>query len=152
MPTLIIHDSLYGNTARVAIFLGQQITGAVVKNINEAQLEDVAAARLVIIGTPTHGGRASQPLQAFLATLPVSIWQERRVAVFSTGLPATYKNIFLRLVIRLIGYAATPTLAALVKRGAVPAAPPINLLVETKQGPLLPGELERLNAWLVALK
>lgn len=152
MHTLIIYDSLYGNTAQAAVFLGRQIAGAVVKSIKETQLEDVAAARLVIIGTPTHGGRASQPLQAFLATLPVSIWQERRVAVFSTGMPATNKNIFLRLIIRLIGYAATPTLSALVKKGAVPAAAPINLLVQGKEGPLLTGELERFNVWSASLK
>lgn len=153
MKTLIIYGSVFGNTAQAANFLADTLgTEVVIKPLAETVATDISVAERIIVATPTHAGRASQPWQNFLKFLPGDIWQGKRVAVFSTGLPPQGQNFFLKILLRILGYAAAPTLALLLKKGALLAGEPLNLMVASKQGPLLPGELERLSAWALKLK
>lgn len=153
MKTLIIYGSVFGNTAQAANFLADTLgTEVVIKPLAETVAADISVAERIIVATPTHAGRASQPWQNFLKFLPGDIWQGKRVAVFSTGLPPQGQNFFLKILLRILGYAAAPTLALLLKKGALLAGEPLNLMVASKQGPLLPGELERLSAWALKLK
>ena len=153
MKTLIIYGSVFGNTAQAANFLADTLgSETLIKPLAETVAADISAAERVIVATPTHAGRASQPWQNFLKFLPGDIWQGKRVAVFSTGLPVQGQNFFLKILLKVLGYAATPTLALLLKKGALMAGEPLDLMVATKQGPLLPGELERLSVWALKLK
>ncbi len=153
MKTLIIYDSVFGNTAQAANFLADTLGSDVLaKPLAETVAADISAVERVVVATPTHAGRASQPWQNFLKFLPADIWRSKRVAVFSTGLPAQDKNFFLKILLKILGYAATPTLALLLKKGALLAGEPLDLMVAAKQGPLLPGELDRLSAWALKLK
>jgi len=76
----------------------------------------------------------------------------KRAAVFSTGINSQGKNMALRLLLKILGYAAAPTLALLLKKGALIAGEPLDLIVKGKQGPLLDGELDRAITWAKNLK
>ncbi|PKM87791.1 hypothetical protein CVU83_02550 [Candidatus Falkowbacteria bacterium HGW-Falkowbacteria-2] len=153
MKTAIIYDSVYGNTGKIAEEIARVIgEEAKLIHISQAHKEDIENAELVVLGTPTHGGRASEAVQAFMKELPSDIWSSKKVAVFSTGMPANSVNFFLRFVIKIIGYASTPTLSVIVKQGGVAAGAPADFMVKDKQGPLLEGEIEKAGKWAESLK
>lgn len=153
MKTVIIYDSVYGNTGKIAEEVAR-VRGQEAKliHITDARKEDIEEFELIIIGTPTHGGRATAAVQAFLKKIPSGAWEGKKVAVFSTGMPAGSVNFLLKLVIKLLGYAASPTLAGILKNGAFRAAEPVDFMVKEKQGPLLEGELQRAGQWAESIK
>ena len=148
MKTVIIYDSVYGNTGAIAEAIAAALgSEASLIQVAKATVEDIASADLVIIGTPTHAGRVSEAVKNFLTQVPAEVYFDKHIAVFSTGIPSEGMNFFLRLIIKTLGYAAVPTMAVLAKKRAIVAGEPINLLVKGKEGPLLPGEIERAVAW-----
>lgn len=153
MKTLIIYDSVYGNTATLAQAAALALEGEkIVRMVSEARTDNLADIDCLIIATPTHAGRASATIQAFIRSLPEGALVNKRAAVFSTGIKAQGKNIALRLLLKILGYAATPTLTLLLKKGALIAGEPLDLMVKGKQGPLLEGELEKVITWAKNLK
>lgn len=153
MKTVIIYDSVYGNTGKIAEEVART-RGQEAKLIHIAAVrkEDIEESELIIIGTPTHGGRATAAVQTFIKSIPTDIWLNKKVAVFSTGMPASSVNFFVKLVIKILGYAASPALAGILKNGALHAAPPADFMVKDKQGPLLEGELARARKWAEGIK
>jgi len=67
MKALIVYDSVYGNTEKIARSIGSAITGDVkvlrAAEVNPSELESVD---LLIVGSPTHGGRQTPAIQDFL--------------------------------------------------------------------------------------
>ena len=61
MKALVVYDSLYGNTKAVAQAVGDAMPGEVpVLGPGETSASQMAAVDLLIIGTPTHGGRPTE--------------------------------------------------------------------------------------------
>lgn len=147
MNSLIIYDSLYGNTEKIAQAIGGVIK-AEVKSVNEASNNDFKGLDLLIIGSPTHGGRAKPSMQLFLDQIPEDALENVKVAVFDTRFLEKDVNFALRLLIKTIGYAA-PKIAGLLKnRGGELVAQPEGFIVVKKEGPLKEGELERAKTWI----
>jgi flavodoxin len=150
MKTLVVYDSLYGNTERIA----QAIAGSIVPTdgvellrVGEANPAALAAADLLIVGAPTHGGRPSPTMQTFLSKIPANALNRVGVTAFDTRVSAAGKGIGLRILIGILGYAARRIAASLQRKGGKLAAPPEGFIVEGKEGPLKSGELERAAAW-----
>jgi flavodoxin len=64
MRSLVIYESMYGNTHRIAELIGEGLNEAgpaTVVPIDEATLEMVEAADLVVVGGPTHVHGMSRP-------------------------------------------------------------------------------------------
>ena len=64
MKTLVVYDSLYGNTAKVAAAIaaaiGDALPGEVpVLPVGEAKAGDMESVDLLVIGSPTHGAAAT---------------------------------------------------------------------------------------------
>ena len=56
MKILVVYDSVYGNTERIARTIGAALPGEVpVLGIGEADPSELTSADLLIIGSPTHG-------------------------------------------------------------------------------------------------
>ena len=139
MNTLVVYDSVHGNTEKIARAIGGAIAGEVqVLHANEADASGLAAFDLVILGAPTHGGRPSPAMQEFLGKVPATAWQGKRVAAFDTRVPARWVKVF--------GFAAPRMARRLKKAGAVVAGEE-GFFVEGTEGPLLEGEEERAAAW-----
>lgn len=140
MSILVVYDSLHGNTENIArAVAGVLGADAQVVRAGQADPAAVAAADLVVLGAPTHGGRPSQAMQDFLARVPEGAWRGKRVAVFDTRVPAKWVRIF--------GFAAPRMARRVQKLGATLAAPPEGFFVGATEGPLLVGEEERAAAW-----
>ena len=143
MKTLVVYDSLYGNTAQVAKAIGAAVAGeSQVLRVAQANPSELGSFDLVVVGAPTQGGRATEAMQAFLARVPAL--EGARVAVFDTRLRAKWVKVF--------GYAAGKIAERMESLGATLVTEPEGFIVESKKGPLAGGELERAGAWAKDLR
>ncbi len=148
MKILIVYDSLYGNTEKIAhsiaeAFSAQQARLMSVKDVVSADLIDVD---LLIAGSPTHGARPSQGMKDFLNLIPGGSLKNMQAAAFDTGIPVDAKKGFVRLFIRFFGYASKHIASALKKNAAAILAAETFFVLD-KEGPLKEGETERSKQW-----
>lgn len=153
MKILILFDSLYGNTEKIAraVTRGFGTRPVAIKSINEAEQAELSSYDLVVFGSPVHGGRATEGMNNLLQRLSSSELKGRRIAVFDTRIPADTAGRFLRFVMRTLGYAAPRMAKQLQSKGAVLAGSPEGFFVEGKEGPLRKGEEERAGVWAKTL-
>jgi flavodoxin len=153
MKTFVIYDSLYGNTEKIA----QAIAGAIgpandvqLLRASEASPATLAAVDLLVVGAPTHGGRPSPGMQAFLNQIPANALNRVGVTAFDTRVEG--KGIGLRILMSLLGFAAGRIASTLQRKGGKLASPPEGFTVEGKEGPLKSGELERAAEWAKSIQ
>ncbi len=140
MNALVVYDSAYGNTEQIAGAIAGGMGGpeeVKALRVGQARPADVRPGDLLVLGSPTQGGRATQAMQAFVAGLPALAGV--RVATFDTRFAGRWVRIF--------GFAAPRLARALEGKGAGLVAPPEGFIVKGKEGPLAAGELERAAAW-----
>lgn len=148
MKTLIVYDSVYGNTEKIAESIGGAIDGDVeVLRAGEINPSGLQSIDLLIVGSPTQGFRPTKPVQVFIDSIPVGIIRGIGFAAFDTRIPADEVGKGLRLLIKMGGYAAPRITQALKKNGGNPVVPPEGFFVKGKEGPLKEGELERAADW-----
>ena len=148
MKTFVIFDSVYGNTKAIAEAVGEGINGDVkVLNVNYADISDLKNINLLIVGSPTHGGRPSTATKTFLESIPKNVLKNIHVAAFDTGISPEGKGLFIRTIINFFNYTAKPISSSLEKKGGIVVAEPEGFIVEGKEGPLKAGELDRATRW-----
>lgn len=151
MKTLVVYDSIHGNTEKVAQTIGDALSslGEVhTVHVGEVQPEHLAGVRLLVAGAPTHGGMASPTMKAWLKDLAPNSLAGARVAAFDTRVAVEDINSRVAAVfVRLFGYAARRIAASLTKRGGTLILPAEGFYVKDTEGPLKDGELERAAAW-----
>ena len=143
MKTLVTYDSVYGNTEKIARAIGDAIDGEVkVVRPGDVNLSAWKMPDLLIIGSPTLGGRPTQAIQDFLAAIPESILKGINIATFDTRLRTKLVGVF--------GYAAARIANSLVTRGGVLIVSPEGFFVKGRGGPLKEDEPERAGRWAKA--
>ena len=144
MKTLVVYDSLYGNTKAVAQAVGDALPGEVeVLYVKEANASGVSAYDLLVAGAPTHGAKPSPDMQAFLDRIGARALDGVKVAAFDTRMTVKLITIF--------GTAAPKIAKALAEKGGTQVGKPIGLYVKGGEGPLKDGEVERAAAWAKGL-
>jgi flavodoxin len=156
MLTLIVYDSTYGNTKRVA----QAIAGGVAASGTVRVLSAVEATAqlperpdLLLVGGPTQRHRLSPALRAFLDALP-------RGSL--SGVPAATFDTRYRMSALLTGSAANDAKGRLRKAGCRLVALPESFFMERDLPPkgekrrhelegLEAGEVERAQKWGLAV-
>src|SRR5579859_728548 len=152
MKALVIYDSMYGNTEKIAQAIANGLTGEVkVVPVGTMNASEVRSFDLLIVGSPVHGGRATPAIDAFLKQLPAHSLEGKSVAAFDTRFEAKEQGVGLRLLMSVIRYAAERIARELVKKGGTLAAEPEGFIVEQKEGPLKEGERERASQWAKAM-
>ena len=146
MQCLVVYDTAYGNTAKVA----QAIAGALgTKAVELATVDAPMRGQydLLIVGSPTQGGRPTKAMTDWLARLEPGALANTKIAAFDTRLAISDVNVGLRLLMGVIGYAAPRIEMALVAKGGVTVAEAEGFIVGGKNGPLRAGETERAALW-----
>ena len=145
MKALIVYDSVEGNTEKIARAMAEALAPSEVKILRpgEASSLDLKSFDLLAVGSPTMGGRPTQPMQAFLAGIPQDALKDKDVIAFDTRLKAAWVKIF--------GNAAQRIAVTLKDRGGKLMAPPEGFIVTGSKGPLKEGETERAAGWVKAL-
>lgn len=141
MRALVVYDSVYGNTEKIAEAIGGAITGGEVRvlrggEVGPPELENIS---LLVVGAPTQGGRATPAIRDFLDRVSKAEINGLDAAAFDTRVVSRVANIF--------GYAAGRIASSLKKKGANLVAEPEGFFVDGTKGPLTEGELERAAAW-----
>lgn len=150
MKSLLVYDSQFGNTKEIAKAIAKAFTSpnkVKVLGANAVQLEDLKAIDLLIVGSPTQGGRPKQSLQIFLNRIPANALKNVGVASFDTRFSLKDQNFVLRLLLKTIGYAAPRIAESLKSKGGKLLAPPEGFILKGKEGPLAAGELEKAKTW-----
>jgi len=141
MKALVVYESAYGNTEKIAKAIGGAITGDVeVLRVSEADPSDLKTIDLFIVGSPTYAGRPTPAIRDFINKVPESSLQGIKVAAFDTRLSTR--------MVKILGYAAGKIASSLKKKGANLIAEPEGFFVKGNKGPLKEGELERATAWV----
>jgi len=67
MKALVVYDSLHGNTEKIAKAIGDAISGeAEVLRVGAVNSSELKPCDLLIVGSPTHGGRPTSAIQDFI--------------------------------------------------------------------------------------
>jgi flavodoxin len=146
MKTLVVYDSVYGNTETVARAVGDAIPGAVqVLRIGQVNAADCETADLLIVGSPTHGALPTPAIQGLIERIGSPVREGAKAATFDTRLTWPFLE-------RWGGFAAPKMADSLREKGWTFVAEPGGFFVRgLKKGPLKRGEAERAAAWARAL-
>lgn len=146
MKTLVIYDSVYGNTERIAQVIAEAIPGEVqLRRVGQAEAADWDAVDLLIVGSPTHGALPTQAIQSLLERLGPPARATARAATFDTRLTWPFLE-------RWGGFAAPKMAVALQEKGWTLAGAPGGFFVRgLKKGPLKRGEEGCAAAWAEGL-
>jgi flavodoxin len=141
MKTLVVYDSVYGNTEIIAQAIGEAIPGEVpVRRVGQVDAGNLEAVDLLILGSPTHGALPTEAVQAFVDKLGAPAEDGTRAATFDTRLSWGF--------LRRYGFAATRMADALKEKGWTLQGSPGGFYVRgLKKGPLKKGEVERAAKW-----
>ena len=150
LKLLIVYDSVYGNTAKIAEAL---IEGSAIHRDSrvykaaEAKVSDMEHIDLLLVGSPTHGGTFTEPVKNFLAAIPGQGLQGMKAAAFDTSFSKETQKGLAKMVIDIFGFAAPKIGEALSAKGAAVLAAETFVVLDT-EGPLLEGEIERAKDWV----
>ncbi len=140
MKALVIYDTVQGNTAKIA----QAVAAGIGGNTEAVKAGSTDAGALkgidvLVMGSPTMGGRPTPGIQAFIDAIPKEIVGKAGFAAFDTRLSWKFLKIF--------KYAGDRMTAVLRERGGRILAQPEGFTVKSANGPLADGELERARLW-----
>ncbi len=155
MKTLILFESFFGNTEKIARAIGGTlgVSDPDIVRVSDVKPGQLDGVELLIIGTPTRAFQASPDTKTFLKSLSAKSLAGKKVAVFDTRAEMTEKTPgFLKFMVKLFGYAAEPVNKQLVKKGGTQAQSPAGFIVLESEGPLKDGELERAADWAKSIK
>ncbi len=151
MKALIVYDSLYGNTEKIAREICSALSAqADVRAMRVANItpELLAGLDLLVVGSPTQGFRPTGAIRSWLNGLARTALKGVSVAAFDTRADvADVHSRVAEFLMSRFGYAAEPIAAQLVKKGGAQIIAPEGFFVVDKEGPLKEGELERAVAW-----
>jgi flavodoxin len=147
MNALIVYDSKFGNTERIARSIGEELGSAHVVSIAEAARLDLAAYDLLVVGGPTHIHGMSQPMRGLASGFIRGTLRDVPAAAFDTRYhaPAAFT-----------GSAAHGIAHSLKRAGALLIVEPESFFVRSDEAQtdtsLEEGEVERARSWAGVLR
>jgi flavodoxin len=148
MRTLVLYDSKYGNTETLARAIGAALGNDTrVLAAGDAGPSDVGGLDLLVVGSPTQGGRPTTAITQVLQRISSDALRDTDVAAFDTRIAAAERGFGLRWLMKAIGYSAPRLARTLQAKGGRLIAAPEGFIVQDTEGPLAPGELERAAGW-----
>ena len=151
MKALVVYDSVFGNTEKVAQAMGQALASQAevqTLRVGDVKPEHLTGSDALIVGSPTRAFSPTPAIKNWLKSLPSNSLKGVKVAAFDTRIALSDVNSsLLTFMVKLFGYAAKPIGDRLTKKGGDLALSPEGFFVKDSEGPLKDGELERAVAW-----
>ena len=162
MKTLVVYDSLFGNTERIAQAIAEALRSfgqvqairvepaqpdelkrqeilrqyrATDVSLEPAHQVSLEGVDLLIVGGPTQAFRATPTIQSFLENVSPASLSGMAIACFDTRVRGPF------------GSAAKTMAKKLQTMGVSLLLPPESFFVKGMQGPMRNGELERAATW-----
>lgn len=151
MKALVIYDSYFGNTEKIARAIARGLESKIdveILRVSEVRLEQFTGLNLLIVGSPTRKFSPTPAITNLLNKIPRNGLAGLKAAAFDTRISVHDINSrFLNFMVRLFGYAAEPIAKRLEKKRAELIIQPEGFIVVDSEGPLKDGELERAEDW-----
>ncbi len=151
MKYLVVYDSVFGNTKKVAELIGDFLKdNCVIKNVNE--VDDIGKYKIVIIGSPTRGFRPTKDIVKFSKDIR---YKEslQKVAFFDTRIDIVkVNNRFLNFMVKRFGYAVDTLEKIFKKNNAKIAFPSGTFFVDDTEGPLFKSTTDEIKEWLINIE
>lgn len=160
MRAVVVFESMFGNTQRIAQAVAEGLESQFVTEIVEVGSASATLdgeIGLLVVGGPTHAFGLSRPSTRQTATEQASgalvsrgIGVREWLAALPTPPPAVAAAAFDTHLDKprwLPGSAARETAKRLRRRGYRVVAPPASFYVASTTGPLVAGEIERARRW-----
>ncbi len=146
MKTLIVYDTKYGNTKKVAKLIGEGLktiedNEVIIEYVEEIDLNKEQIYDLILIGSPNHYGTYTKPIKNFIANLPESSLKGNTYAVFGTYM---YKNY--QRVIKGMEKQINEVMPNMVK-----TSPGLSIRVATNKGPIKDEEFPKCREFGIKL-
>jgi flavodoxin len=152
MAALVVYDSIFGNTGKIARVRAAEL-GARAVPVSEAGTIDWTGIDLLVVGSPTRGFRPTPAISEFCSGLAADHGKTLAVAAFDTRIALeTIHPAPLRWVVDAGGYAADRIIQMLAHQNVRPVGTPAGFIVTGQEGPLADGEIERAQSWAHGLK
>jgi flavodoxin len=150
MKKLVVYDSYFGNTEKIAVAisnsLGDGESGAI--KVNNIKSEHMDGIEILVVGSPTRAFNATKAINDFLKNLPQDSLRGVKVAAFDTRVnPKDVNSKILNFFVKIFGYAAKPMGNKLKKKGGNLIVEAEGFFVKGSEGPLKDGEIERAENW-----
>ncbi|OGO26333.1 MAG: hypothetical protein A2136_01930 [Chloroflexi bacterium RBG_16_54_11] len=152
MKSIVLYDSLYGNTAQIAQAISNVLNGqgqAELLRVSEASVEQLPGVDLLVVGSPTQRFKPTEAMSNFLSSIPRKGLRGVKVAAFDTRFTSAEieKNPPLPFFVKMFGFAAGRIAKQLRAKGGEMVILPEGFYVAGMEGPLVEGELERATEW-----
>jgi len=151
MKAMVVYESFFGNTEKVARAIGSALglTDQDVVNAAAVDADQIKGLELLIVGSPTRAFNACEQTKALLRRMPDGSLKGIKVAAFDTRMKID-GNVpgILRVLAKIFGFAAEPIARRLIRKGGIQVLDPAGFTVKDTEGPLYEGELERAAAWV----
>lgn len=145
MNALVVYDSQFGNTERVALSMTEALRAfgqAEAMRVGQARSAELQGVDLLVVGSPTQGWRATPAMLAFIQSISAERLRGMNVACFDTRFQKPRW---------LTGSAAIAMTKVFQTKGASLVGQPESYFVQKTEGPLISGEVERAARWATAL-
>lgn len=142
MHALVIYDSKFGNTRKVATAVGDSMRAGGDVTVEVLSTEEYLGLPeglgLLVLGAPTQAHGVEATMRDFVASLPMDRLLNLPIAVFDTRVH--WPKL-------LSGSAAETISKRLTRNGALLVDEPESFFVDGREGPLSDGELHRAADW-----
>ena len=139
MKALVVFDSTWGNTEKIAQAVAAAIGGgAPALRVQAVEAKRLDSVDLLVLGSPILGGRPSPAMLDYINSIPESEARKLQVATFDTRLMMRFAKIF--------GFAAIRMGDQLKEKGCTLKSTE-GFFVKGRSGPLADGELARAAEW-----
>lgn len=94
---MVVYDSGFGNTKQIAQAISHALgspENVGIFPVSQVKPEQLTGLRLLVVGSPTQGGRPTPAIQDFLSKVPDHGIRGIQVAAFDTRLSARLVGIF----------------------------------------------------------
>lgn len=142
MKTLVIYDTNYGNTKKIAKAVASKL-GKDTKTVSVTNLKkkDLKGIDVLVAGSPVIASSPTEKMSRFLASLKDNELKGIKAASFDT-----------RMKLFFFTDAAKKISKELARAGAVTIAKPQDFYVQKAEGPLRDGEMEKAAVWAADIK
>lgn len=151
MNYLVVYDSVFGNTEKIARAIGEELAKSGqgetlrVTDVETGHLKDLD---ILLVGSPTRAFQPTPAVKDFFKGLPKSSLKGLRSAAFDTRADIKeVNNALLTFMVGIFGYAAGRIARKLAQKGAQVLTPEGAFFVNGSEGPLKEGELEKAAQW-----
>jgi flavodoxin len=156
MKILIVYDSYFGNTQKIAETLADELMRTDEVKLVKAGTGihiDTEGLDVIVVGTPTRAFSATPPIKEFLKQLSRKELKQVKLALFDTRVNAQkIDSKMLKFLMKGFGYGIDTMLKLVRSKEGVMACEPECFYVEDKEGPLASGEIKKAVAWAQAIK